>query len=349
MLQRLIGEVRRVKRIGEVIDIEVEIKDRLIKTKLPRGLKGKRGMISRRFMGYLPKQKDSIILTEAETRKFLKEEIQKREIIENRFLKIEIWEELGARIGSLLYKPEKRALFIPRIELGKSGWIYWGGILDILSLNEPKSLWNKRYRRTSKGYEYKKGRLRVLKRITLLKDLPAILVDYTITSGIKKKIDFGQYLMIPAPGLGQENILYLPLHDRIEEFRYWRYISPWPWYSEYAGFKLDGFLWVNESKGICLGGFTKPERLELIRLDRDKKGVNLTFMFKREELKPGRPKRYTILYIIGDSFHIDRESITVSSNKRIIVRSLRRPSQRGLSERMIKGIGQIWIGYETLP
>ena len=363
MLQRLIAKVKKIKRIREsnnngldIIEAEMKIRitDGIVKTKLPKGLKGKTETIFRRFVSFIPKEGDSLILTEEETERFLKEDVHTKRVIENRFLKAEVWEELGARIGSLIYKPKGLDVFSLYLSLQKSGWAYLGGILDTLSLEDFTDLWNKKYKYTSEGYEYKKGRLKILKKITPLKNLPAILIEYSVKSGIKKKIDLGQYLMIPVQGMGQKNVIYIPLQDRIEHFRYWRYISPWPWAFDYAGLKLGGFVYVNESKGICLGGFTQADRLEVVRLDRERNGFTGAFMFRREELKPDKLGKYRMVYVLGESFYMDKDSIAILARDTIMVRSVRKPvylktsvdgkeEKIKLSSRMIKGVGEFYI------
>lgn len=302
----------------------------------------------------MPEEGDSLVLTEEETRKFLKTDVQKKRVIENRFLKAEVWEELGARIGSLIYKPKGLDVFGLYLNLQKSGWVYLGGILDTLSLEDTTDLWNKKYKYTSQGYEYKKGRVKVVKKITPIQNLPAIIIHYSIKSGIKKKIDLGQYIMIPIKGLGQKNVIHIPLQDRVAHIRYWRDLSPWSWPVDCAGLKLDGFLYVNESKGICLSGFTQPDRLEVARLEKEYNGFTGVFMFRREELKPDKPAEYRMVYMLGESFYMDKDSIAILAKDKVMIHSVKRPAylkisvsgkekELKLSSRMIKGVGRFYI------
>lgn len=368
MLQRLIAKIKKIDKIEkfnnkglDIIEaiIKVRIMDGIVKTKLPKGLKGRTGVISRKFISHIPKEGDSIILTEKETSKFLEDDVQTKRIVENEFLRAEVWDELGARIGSLVYKQKHIDIFNLYLSLQKSGSLYLGGILDTLSLEGTTDLWNKKYEYTSKGYEYKKGRFNLIKRITPLQNLPTIIIDYSAKSKTKKKLDLGQYIMIPAKGLGQDNVIYILLQDRIQQIRYWRYISPWPWSVDYAGLKLGGFLYVNESKCICLGGFTQPDRLEVVRLYREPNGFNAVLMFKREELKPNKSSEHRMLYILGESFYMDENGIAIfardeTNRGRIMVRSVRRPTylqvsldgkekKIKLSSQIIKGVGRFYI------
>ena len=369
MIQRLIAEVEDIQRLREFNDggvnicevkLKVRIIDSILKTKLPRGTKGKTGIIVRKCIHHVPKLGDHIVLTEDETRKFIKADVATRRVLQNRFVRVEILEPLGARIGSLAYKPRGMDIFTPRLDLQKAGWLYYGGILDTLSFDDVTSLWNKGYKYTAKGYEYKKGKLKLLKHISTPRALPAVYMDYSITVGYKRKLDFGHHIMLPRHGLGQHNIVFMPLGDRVEHLRYQRPLAPWTRLYDYSGLKAGGFIHVDEQRGICLLCCAAADKIEVVRINLHQQGLTVTLMFKRNELTPTTVAKYRVLYLVGESFYVDRYAVAIIARNLVdkkfisIVRSGKTPlylylSVHGrdiklkLSQKTLPGIGTLYV------
>lgn len=121
MFERLRAKIKRIRKLEEEergglrirrAEIVVSPIEGIPSFKLSKEFKRKKLSFKRNFIHpFFPSCGNEIILSKEETTAFLRYFKEKHTIKENKFLKIRIFDEMGARIGSLIYKPLNIDLF----------------------------------------------------------------------------------------------------------------------------------------------------------------------------------------------------------------------------------------------